>query len=523
MKILIYGLAKSGTTILAEKVRVSLSDFLGVEVKTAFEPKGFSLEDGKLVYLKKNGIQSSEENEVVKTLFDSGVPSEQLAHYEDSFDKKIFIIRDPRDRYISQVFYRWYAGHNPNETQFQHTLALCKLKQLNPDSVPFVFLANRSPGQFQVLRNKLINSYGPVSEFINSRNNDWHILRYEDLIDENLGNLEDYLGFKIKADVSVTRAHRRVARSKAYGNWRRWYTKEDVGFLKPAFTPFMNSVGYDVHDWELERVTSLPSAEGSAYMERLFRNTYSGKRSQFKVVNLNSIFQKSISWLLGSKLRYRFFPKIAPSDPCLFLHIPKTGGSSFRQSLKQMVGLDNVIEDNPNKEDYMKSSVYKYMRDDNFVGLNRFLSSKRNAWVAGHVTFEKYLDFVPPERTFTFVRHPVDRVVSAYKHKTRHKGVRVSLEEFVLETKMHDAQSKFIPLDFARRMAFVGVTDRYSECIGYLNKKFNWSLVETKRQVSPRGQDLLISDKIRDLILQRNQKDLELYEFAVDSIKEHLS
>lgn len=515
MKILIYGLAKSGTTILAEKIRVSLSAFLGENITSAFEPKSFSIKGGRLSYVKNNRSQMSVSSEVVKTLFDSGVPPEQVDRYQDHFDKKIFITRDPRDRYISQIFYRWYAGHKPDPEQFSYTHSICRMKEHNPQAIPFMFLASRHPGKFQNIREDLKKKYGPVSKFLKTRGEDWFILRYEDLVDGNVRELEAYLGFTLEKNVSVAKSHKRVARSKAHGNWRRWFTEEDVSFLRSAFTPFMKSVGYDIDDWELQKVKTLPKSEGSAYIEKLFKNKHEyRKRSVFSGVH------HFLKIVLDSKVRHKFFPKVFSSEPYLFLHIPKTGGSSFRESLKNMVGKDSVIEDNPNRNECGARSADFFVKKGGVATLKNALFARRNAWLVGHVKYEKYADVFTPERMVSFVRHPVDRVISAYKHKCRHKGLDLSLEEFVVKTKIHNAQSRSIPLGIADRFAFIGVTDRYSLCINLLNKKFDWNLIEVERQVAPLEQQVLITNTVREMILERNQEDLALYKLASKRVED---
>ena len=72
--------------------------------------------------------------------------------------------------------------------------------------------------------------------------------------------------------VVVPDEHRRVARTRGYGNWRRWFTEEDVEFFRPVISEFLDIMGYDPSDWELTPVDRLPAEEGSGYMERLREN-----------------------------------------------------------------------------------------------------------------------------------------------------------------------------------------------------------------------------------------------------------
>ena len=54
--------------------------------------------------------------------------------------------------------------------------------------------------------------------------------------------------------------------------------------------------------------------------------------------------------------------------------------------------------------------------------LNDFLQSPLNdvALFCGHFSYEQLKPILKPERTFTFVREPIARVISAFSHQVRH-------------------------------------------------------------------------------------------------------
>lgn len=286
MKILIYGLPKSGTTTLHHRTKEALESLPGVAaVSEIYEPVALATEDGAVVY--RNGAGTAEhegEHTIAKALLprtadwpglDPGVVLADLAH----FDKKVFIYRDPRDRWVSNCFYRWFHGHNPDPDAFARVLRLTRHKEEHPRDLPFHALFTMSPAELAAVQDDIRVEGQRVVEFVKqARDSGWHILRYEDLIDGKTDELHRYLGFELSENRKVPAKFARVARSKRYGDWRRWFTPEDVEFFRPLHGEVLELLGYDTDDWALEDLQQLPAAEGSEYMLRLFTPPDGAKR-----------------------------------------------------------------------------------------------------------------------------------------------------------------------------------------------------------------------------------------------------
>ncbi len=109
-----------------------------------------------------------------------------------------------------------------------------------------------------------------LCDFISNISNDWLIYKYEDLVDDNFVTLNKYLDTKIDSKIEVPKELNRLTRSKAYGNWRDWFTQEDVEFYKPLYDDYIQLMNYDTNDWKLNENPVLPPELGSEYMEKLF-------------------------------------------------------------------------------------------------------------------------------------------------------------------------------------------------------------------------------------------------------------
>jgi hypothetical protein len=183
------------------------------------------------------------------------------------------IARDPRDTLVSRLLYAvWHAGFRPDPSCMEAYLTLLRVKERDPRSIPLKDLFS-SFGAFQ--RQHPHRDYLQVlvglarqQELLASRS-DFFILRYEEFVDGNLQNLRDYLGgVDLDHRVSVNAEVARVERRKKHGDWRHWFTPEDVAFFRPLLAPAMRALGYD-DNWELSEVPVIDPRYCSEYAARL--------------------------------------------------------------------------------------------------------------------------------------------------------------------------------------------------------------------------------------------------------------
>ncbi|GJL81055.1 MAG: hypothetical protein DHS20C01_06890 [marine bacterium B5-7] len=265
MKILILGLAKSGTTALAYKIHAAL----GLNARLEFEPDTASGAENLSLH---DDITSIDDPVVTKNLI---FPTNQM-NWDNIFanvakyDRAIWIARDPRDIIISNFFYHWFQGHKAKPEAYRLALARTRAKESNPAGTPFVDLVagtmtdNRA--QLEAWQRSWYDILTGVADRISAN---MYVLRYEDFVDERFGELNQYLGLSLEGDTEVADEHRRVVRTRGYDNWRRWFTDEDIKFFRPILSEYLNTMGYDANDWALESPDRLPAAQGSEYMEKL--------------------------------------------------------------------------------------------------------------------------------------------------------------------------------------------------------------------------------------------------------------
>jgi hypothetical protein len=189
------------------------------------------------------------------------------------FDKKIYIVRDPRDWVVSGLLFLIQQSPSiyENDDNLDFVLTLFKKKEENPESISFVSLLQ------QVLNLIPGESLGKVADWMKSQQNwiygfesglaEYYRIKYEDFVDGDLQGLEQYLGFRLTSEAEVGEENSHVPRTRGYGDWRNWFLPEDVEFFKPLFTEYMERYGY-ADDWIMCEKPEISREHCTGYITR---------------------------------------------------------------------------------------------------------------------------------------------------------------------------------------------------------------------------------------------------------------
>ena len=277
MNILILGHGKSGTTIFVFKVAAGLPN---CQAFSGGDPVKSLRNCENAVYKHTYNVRKDRNF----NLFDN-------YSKEIRFDRKIWMARDPRDVAVSEMLYRWHKGHKGSKKQYQEHLALVQKKEMDPKSIPFHAVCRYSShGDWPITTDEVIEKlrsrYQTTRDFVKSLGSEWFIFRYEDMIAKNYDTLHEYLGFEINDDAQIpsTTKKKKVARKKATGDWRHWFTEEDVELFKPALSSYMKLIGYDCKDWNLCPNPEIEPRFSSQYMEGLVRKNTLNTLRNYKVL-----------------------------------------------------------------------------------------------------------------------------------------------------------------------------------------------------------------------------------------------
>lgn len=262
--ILVIGKAKTGTTFLARAIQTSL------------EPCNLVMEPKKPEFVFDRYGHPASANEVAKLIFEHWIDKRNFlqALVADElpvkFDKKVVIVRDPRDELVSRLLYLVKPLRDQGKLTTENLsqwLDVLRAIETGESKMSFLNLVQEADRLFKTdLIGSFVTYLDEFSAFYKQKPNSLFAIRYEDLVDHNISHLEDYLGFRLNFEVKEDELIQRTKRSSSYGSWKGFLKQEDIGFFQPILSDFMAKIGYS--DWSLN--DSLPSKEvTSEYVERL--------------------------------------------------------------------------------------------------------------------------------------------------------------------------------------------------------------------------------------------------------------
>jgi hypothetical protein len=259
LRIAIFGQYKSGTTMLF----YSIKDALPSKSRLLFEEQQYTFRrrDRYLPVLAKVILGAPENGHAVD--------------YESflTFDKIVYLIRDPRDWLISGTLFSisQHLKQHADQQAITTIVNLLKQKEADSSSVALVTILEKT---LECLPGKSLTQ--TLDEM--NRQMEWlfafeeglgeHVrLKYEAFIDKKIAHLTDYLGLSVNGCPNVNKAHSHVPRTRSYGNWRDWFLPQDVELFRPIFDPYLRRYQYET-SWEVNPTQRVQTEHCSQYVER---------------------------------------------------------------------------------------------------------------------------------------------------------------------------------------------------------------------------------------------------------------
>lgn len=209
----------------------------------------------------------------------------------------------------------------------------------------------------------------------------------------------------------------------------------------------------------------------------------------------------------------------------LFVHIPKTAGTSFRLAAADAIGPDSIEydygEDAPQTTDLVRRHVYG---DQDFWSFYKACERNGVRMVAGHMNCDRYVAGFGTASIVTFVREPIQRIASEYQHSVRHKKFPGTFRDFYTQPKMQNRLTRVFSKVPVWAAGFIGITERYNESLQLLNSLTGLGLVSKQENVGKRElhQQHQIGDAELSELRNLNARDLKNYRRCLDIFEQRL-
>lgn len=196
-------------------------------------------------------------------------------------------------------------------------------------------------------------------------------------------------------------------------------------------------------------------------------------------------------------MNYHVYPRIA------FIHIPKTGGSSLKDTFK-LIADWNLIEDRPGEK----------------IRKNRDFSQKLIVW--GHLSYRQIAERFGPALYISIIRDPVERLIGHYEWRRvmgEHEGkeplewikerIKTSQQFMFFGNTMQDAKNVF------HRLAWIGCFDRLDQDLEWFFEAIGAEGVRIQRSNDNPGKQVF-SESFKKTVSELIPEDVEFYQWAYD-------
>lgn len=206
--------------------------------------------------------------------------------------------------------------------------------------------------------------------------------------------------------------------------------------------------------------------------------------------------------------------------PCsfLFVHIPKTAGTSFRKSAEvQYRTIGDYGKESSHTSEVVKKHCYK---EQDFYSL-LCVFKQQNQIFSGHFLSQKYVGFVDPRYILSFVRDPLEQVVSHYNHSVAHLGYEGEFNDFIVMPRNRNIQSRYLNALPIPLYGFIGLTASYAKSLDFININYGLEIefsednigqkkIQTKHALTTKQRETIEENNSLDIVLINQVKTIFL-------------
>lgn len=207
----------------------------------------------------------------------------------------------------------------------------------------------------------------------------------------------------------------------------------------------------------------------------------------------------------------------------LFVHIPKTAGTSFRIGLEQVFGPHRLLLDYGPTAPETDEAVRRLYCQKPFrpAIVSGIASEKQSAVICGHFPVSRYLKIFPEATVISFVREPLQRCYSEYLQFRRYKNYTDSFNAFFQQKHQINLQSKF--LETFPDNGIIGCSEHYDQSLELIYKLIGISIPvfrfnRNRKKIHIPYSNKIIGEKNVDLFYLLNNQDVSLYQTVKEKV-----
>ena len=237
----------------------------------------------------------------------------------------------------------------------------------------------------------------------------------------------------------------------------------------------------------------------------------------------NTIVENNMKWMYTPKDDEQFF----------FMHIPKTGGTTFRNILSNHFPVGTFY---PSKRELIANNGKYYTQKELVTEHKEIL---KRPLIMGHYNIGLLKFLNPNVKVITMVRNPIDRINSHIEHIKKHDSGLTSFDSedilkerfnflVSLQAKMMGYTDKKANMKIVRqnikKIDCIGIQDRFSDTIKLCNTIFNWRLEAIeKMNISRRDRSIHFSQEMLSELCRSLFPDLHTYNVAYKEFEKRLN
>lgn len=159
----------------------------------------------------------------------------------------------------------------------------------------------------------------------------------------------------------------------------------------------------------------------------------------------------------------------------IFTHIPKTGGMSFMEALRHVYGGEynayNILGIRPEHDDllYVDYDARKASWDKAMEKLPPLIN-----FLTDHVPVQLFDGWLPGVKRVTWLRDPVQRIISRYVYSAGHRHSEEALQHFINHPRARNVMTFYTAGGDLDRFFFVGIAERFTQDLAQLAELLNW-------------------------------------------------